>query len=156
MITVLATVIVLGVLVFVHEFGHFLMAKLFGVRVDAFSLGFPPKVLHKQIGDTDYRLSVIPLGGYVKLFGENPKDEVPPELESVSFSHHPLWHRFLIVLAGPAFNLLFCGPGPLPGLCFFRHPLSHHRNRRGESRIPPRPRPASKPATRSCRWEANR
>jgi regulator of sigma E protease len=107
MITVLATVIVLGVLVFVHEFGHFLLAKLFGVRVEAFSLGFPPKVLHKQIGDTDYRLSVIPLGGYVKLFGENPKDEVPPELESVSFSHHPLWHRFLIVLAGPAFNLMF-------------------------------------------------
>ena len=107
MITALATVIVLGVLVFVHELGHFLVAKLFGVRVDAFSLGFPPKVLHKQIGDTDYRLSVIPLGGYVKLFGENPKDEVPPELEPVSFSHHPLWHRFLIVLAGPAFNLIF-------------------------------------------------
>jgi regulator of sigma E protease len=107
MTTALATIIVLGVLVFVHELGHFLMAKLFGVRVDAFSLGFPPKVLHKQIGDTDYRLSVIPLGGYVKLFGENPKDEVPPELQPVSFSHHPLWHRFLIVLAGPAFNLIF-------------------------------------------------
>jgi regulator of sigma E protease len=103
----LATVIVLGVLVFVHELGHFLMAKFFGVRVDAFSLGFPPKVLHKQIGETDYRLSVIPLGGYVKLFGENPKDEVPPELQPVSFSHHPLWHRFLIVMAGPVFNLLF-------------------------------------------------
>ena len=107
MITALATVIVLGVLVFVHELGHFLMAKFFGVRVDAFSLGFPPKVLHKKIGDTDYRLSVIPLGGYVKLYGENPKDEVPPELEPVSFSHHPLWHRFLIVGAGPAFNLIF-------------------------------------------------
>jgi regulator of sigma E protease len=107
MMTVLATIIVLGVLVFVHELGHFLMAKLFRVRVDAFSLGFPPKLLHKKIGDTDYRLSVVPLGGYVKLFGENPKDEVPPELEPVSFSHHPLWHRFLIVLAGPAFNLLF-------------------------------------------------
>jgi regulator of sigma E protease len=107
MVTVFATVIVLGVLIFVHELGHFLMAKLFGVRVDAFSLGFPPKLLHKQIGDTDYRLSVVPLGGYVKLFGENPKDEVPPELEPVSFSHHPLWHRFLIVLAGPGFNLLF-------------------------------------------------
>ncbi|MBU4233605.1 MAG: RIP metalloprotease RseP [Desulfobacterales bacterium] len=107
MITVLATIIVLGVLVFVHELGHFLMAKFFGVRVDAFSLGFPPKLLHKKIGDTDYRLSVVPLGGYVKLFGENPKDEVPPELQPVSFSHHPLWHRFLIVLAGPAFNLIF-------------------------------------------------
>ena len=107
MITALATIIVLGVLVFVHELGHFLMAKLFGVRVDAFSLGFPPKLLHKKIGDTDYRLSVVPLGGYVKLFGENPKDEVPFELEPVSFSHHPLWHRFLIVMAGPVFNLLF-------------------------------------------------
>jgi regulator of sigma E protease len=107
MITALATVIVLGVLVFVHELGHFLFAKFFGVRVDAFSLGFPPKVLHKQIGETDYRLSVIPLGGYVKLFGENPKDEVPPELEAVSFSHHPLWHRFVIVMAGPTFNLIF-------------------------------------------------
>lgn len=107
MITALATIIVLGVLVFVHELGHFLMAKLFGVRVDAFSLGFPPKLLHKKIGDTDYRLSVVPLGGYVKLFGENPKDEVPPELQPLSFSHHPLWHRFLIVLAGPAFNLIF-------------------------------------------------
>ena len=107
MITALATILVLGVLVFVHELGHFLMAKLFGVRVDAFSLGFPPKLLHKKIGDTDYRLSVVPLGGYVKLFGENPKDEVPLELQPVSFSHHPLWHRFLIVLAGPAFNLIF-------------------------------------------------
>jgi regulator of sigma E protease len=107
MVTAIATIIVLGVLVFVHEFGHFLVAKLFGVRVDAFSLGFPPKLLHKKIGDTDYRLSVIPLGGYVKLFGENPGDEVPPELEPVSFSHQPLWHRFLIVLAGPTFNLLF-------------------------------------------------
>jgi regulator of sigma E protease len=107
MVTALATILVLGVLVFVHELGHFLVAKFFGVRVDAFSLGFPPKLLHKKIGDTDYRLSVIPLGGYVKLFGENPGDEVPPELEPVSFSHQPLWHRFLIVLAGPAFNLLF-------------------------------------------------
>ena len=107
MVTALATIIVLGVLVFVHELGHFLMAKLFGVRVDAFSLGFPPKLLHKQIGETDYRLSVVPLGGYVKLFGENPNDEVPPELEPVSFSHKPLWQRFLIVMAGPTFNLLF-------------------------------------------------
>jgi regulator of sigma E protease len=107
MVTALATIIVLGVLIFVHELGHFLVAKLFGVRVDAFSLGFPPKLLHKKIGDTDYRLSVIPLGGYVKLFGENPGDEVPPELEPVSFSHQPLWHRFLIVMAGPTFNLLF-------------------------------------------------
>lgn len=107
MITVVATIIVLGILIFVHELGHFLLAKLCGVRVEAFSLGFPPKLLYKKIGDTEYRLSVIPLGGYVKLLGENPNDEVPPESEPYSFSHHPLWHRFLIVVAGPAFNLLF-------------------------------------------------
>jgi regulator of sigma E protease len=107
MVTALATIIVLGILIFVHEFGHFLVAKLCHIRVEAFSLGFPPKLLHKQIGDTDYRLSVVPLGGYVKMLGENPKDEVPPELEPYSFSHHPLWHRFLIVLAGPTFNLVF-------------------------------------------------
>jgi len=107
MTTVLATIIVLGVLIFIHEFGHFLLAKACGVRVDAFSLGFPPKLLHKQVGETDYRLSVVPLGGYVKLLGENPNDEVPPELEHRSFLHHSLWHRFLIVLAGPAFNFLF-------------------------------------------------
>ena len=107
MVTVLATVIVLGILIFVHEFGHFLWAKLLKVRVEAFSLGFPPKLLGKKIGDTEYRLSFIPLGGYVKLLGENPKDEVPPELLPYSFLHHPLWHRFLIVLAGPLFNLLF-------------------------------------------------
>jgi regulator of sigma E protease len=95
------------VLIFVHELGHFLLAKLLGVQVEVFSLGFPPRLLHKKIGDTDYRLSVIPLGGYVKLLGENPKDEVPPELEPFSFTRHPLWHRFLIVLAGPTFNLFF-------------------------------------------------
>lgn len=107
MITILATIVVLGVLIFVHELGHFLLAKLLKVRVLVFSLGFPPKLLHKQIGETDYRISVIPLGGYVKLLGENPNEEVPPELVAYSFMHHPLWHRALVVLAGPLFNLLF-------------------------------------------------
>ena len=107
MITILSTVTVLGVLIFFHELGHFLLAKILGVRVEAFSLGFPPKLFSKKIGDTDYRLSVIPLGGYVKMLGENPKDEVPPELLPLSFLHRPLWQRFLIVAAGPAFNLLF-------------------------------------------------
>ncbi len=107
MTTVLATIIVLGVLIFVHEFGHFLLAKLLGVRVEVFSLGFPPKLLHKKVGETDYRLSVIPLGGYVKLLGENPGEEIPEELRPFSFKDHSLWHRFLIVVAGPGFNLLF-------------------------------------------------
>lgn len=105
--TILATVVVLGVLIFVHEFGHFLVAKLLKVRVEVFSLGFPPKLVSKQIGETDYRLSVVPLGGYVKLLGENPHDEVPPELMPYSFLHRPLWQRTAIVLAGPAFNFFF-------------------------------------------------
>ena len=105
--TVLATVAVLGVLIFVHELGHFLTAKLLRVRVEIFSLGFPPKLLSRQIGETDYRISVVPLGGYVKLLGENPNDEVPPELLPRSFLHRPLWQRAAIVLAGPAFNFLF-------------------------------------------------
>lgn len=105
--TILATVVVLGVLIFVHEFGHFLVAKLVKVRVEVFSLGFPPKLVSKQIGETDYRISVVPLGGYVKLLGENPHDEVPPELIPYSFLHRPLWQRTAIVLAGPAFNFFF-------------------------------------------------
>lgn len=105
--TIVATLVVLGVLIFVHELGHFLVAKFLGVRVDIFSLGFPPKLLSKQIGETNYRLSVVPLGGYVKLLGENPNDEVPPELIPRSFQHRPLWQRAAIVLAGPGFNFLF-------------------------------------------------
>jgi regulator of sigma E protease len=105
--TVLATLVVLGVLIFVHELGHFLTAKLLGVQVEIFSLGFPPKLVSKQVGETDYRISVVPLGGYIKLLGENPNDEVPSELIPRSFQHRPLWQRALIVTAGPAFNFLF-------------------------------------------------
>ena len=105
--TILATLVVIGVLIFVHEMGHFLVAKFFGVGVEVFSLGFPPKLLHKKVGETDYRISVIPLGGYVKLTGENPGEEIPPELEPRSFSHRPIAQRFAIVAAGPLFNLLF-------------------------------------------------
>ncbi len=105
--TVVATLAVLGVLIFVHELGHFLTAKLLGVKVEIFSLGFPPKLVSKQVGETDYRISVVPLGGYVKLLGENPNDEVPPELMHRSFLHRPLWQRAAVVLAGPAFNFLF-------------------------------------------------
>uniref|UniRef100_A0A7C5AMG9 Zinc metalloprotease n=1 Tax=Desulfobacca acetoxidans TaxID=60893 RepID=A0A7C5AMG9_9BACT len=107
MTTILATVVVLGVLIFVHEFGHFFIAKLLGVRVEVFSLGFPPKLLSRKVGETEYRLSVVPLGGYVRLLGENPHDEVPAELIPRSFLHRPLWQRTAIVLAGPAFNFFF-------------------------------------------------
>ncbi|MGQ9919739.1 MAG: RIP metalloprotease RseP [Desulfobacca sp.] len=105
--TILATLVVIGVLIFVHELGHFLVAKYYGVGVEAFSLGFPPKLISKKVGETDYRISIIPLGGYVKLLGENPGEEVPPALVPRSFSHRPLGQRTAIVAAGPLFNLLF-------------------------------------------------
>ncbi len=105
--TVVAFIVVLGVLIFVHELGHFLLAKLLGVGVLKFSLGFGPKVVGRRIGDTEYLISAIPLGGYVKMVGEAPGEEVPEDLRDRSFTHKPLWVRALIVFAGPAFNMVF-------------------------------------------------
>lgn len=106
--TIFSFILVLGLLIFVHELGHFLFAKLFGVRVLKFSLGFGPKVAGKVIGETEYVISAFPLGGFVKMFGENPDDlEETSEDRDVSFAHKVVWQRFLIVLAGPLFNLLF-------------------------------------------------
>lgn len=98
---------VLGVLIFVHELGHFLLAKLFGVRVLKFSLGFGNKLIGKKWGETEYLISAFPLGGYVKMFGEQPDEEVTTEERAVSFTHKTVWQRFGIVLAGPLFNLFF-------------------------------------------------
>lgn len=101
-----AFIVVLGILVFVHELGHFLFARLFGVGVETFSLGFGPRVFGKTSGITDYRLSAIPLGGYVKMVGEEPDTEVEPEKIPISFQHKNVWKRMIIVAAGPFFNLL--------------------------------------------------
>ena len=107
MIYILSAVVVLGLLIFVHEFGHFLFAKLFGVGVEKFSLGFGPKVVGKQYGETEYLLSAFPLGGYVKMVGESPDAELSEEDQARSFmGKHPL-KRIVIVAAGPVFNLLF-------------------------------------------------
>jgi len=106
--TLVSFVVVLGVLIFVHELGHFLFAKLFGVKVLKFSLGFGPKVLGRVIGETEYLLSAFPLGGYVKMYGENPEESAESSDETDrSFAHKPVWNRFFIILAGPLFNLLF-------------------------------------------------
>ncbi|MGW8194028.1 MAG: RIP metalloprotease RseP [Desulforhopalus sp.] len=106
--TVFSFILVLGLLIFVHELGHFLFAKLFGVRVLKFSLGFGPRVAGKVIGETEYVISAFPLGGFVKMYGENPDEQqVSDEDRSVSFAHKRVWQRFFIVLAGPIFNLLF-------------------------------------------------
>jgi regulator of sigma E protease len=103
---IFAFIIVLGVLIFFHEFGHFLIARLFGVGVEKFSLGFGPRLIGKKIGITDYRLSAIPLGGYVKMVGEEPDAEIDPADLPLSFTHKPVVQRMLIVAAGPVFNIL--------------------------------------------------
>ncbi|NWF93171.1 MAG: RIP metalloprotease RseP [Syntrophaceae bacterium] len=104
MTTIISTIIVLGILVFVHELGHFLLAKRLGVGVLKFSLGFGPKLIGKKVGETDYQIAVFPLGGFVKLIGENPEEEVKEEDRHRSYSAQPIWKRALIVSAGPFFN----------------------------------------------------
>ena len=104
---VIPFIIVLGLLIFFHELGHFLAAKAFGVRVVAFSFGFGPRLLGLKVGETDYRVSAIPLGGYVKMTGEGPDEDLTTEDQQVSFSHKALWKRMLIVFCGPFSNFLF-------------------------------------------------
>ena len=101
------TIVIIGLLIFVHEGGHFLVARWCGVGVRKFSLGFGPKVIGKKIGETEYVISAIPLGGYVKLLGESPKDKITEEERYYAFIHQSLFKRTLIVLAGPMANLFF-------------------------------------------------
>ena len=98
--------IVLGILVTFHEFGHFLAARWVGVKVLKFSLGFGPKIFGRTVGDTEYLVSAIPLGGYVKLFGEDATEPISLKDQQQSFSHQALSHKMLIVAAGPGFNFL--------------------------------------------------
>lgn len=105
--TVIPFVILLGILIFVHELGHFLVARWCGVRVEVFSLGFGKKILKYKKGDTLYCVSMIPLGGYVKMFGEQSDAEIPEDQKPVSFTHKSVWQRIAIVLAGPLMNFFF-------------------------------------------------
>jgi regulator of sigma E protease len=104
--SIAAAVIGLGILIVFHEFGHFLLAKLSGVGVLTFSVGFGPKLWVKKKGETEYALSAFPLGGYVKMVGENPDEEVAEVDIEKSFAHKSLLKRTAIVVAGPGFNLL--------------------------------------------------
>ncbi len=108
MITILAFIIVLGILIFFHELGHFIMAKASGVGVLKFSLGFGPAILKKRIGETQYQIAAFPLGGFVKMLGEDPdeKDQFTHIDPSRSFAHKKLGTRALIVFSGPLFNFL--------------------------------------------------
>ncbi len=99
-------IIVLGVLIFFHELGRFLLAKLFNVKVLKFSLGFGRKLIGKKMGETEYVISAFPLGGYVKMFGEEDDEEITPEEAHRSFYRQPVLNRIVIAAAGPIFNFL--------------------------------------------------
>lgn len=104
---IIPLVILLGLLIFVHEMGHFLVAKYFGVRVEVFSLGFGKKLFKTRRGDTEYAISAIPFGGYVKMFGDELGTEIPDEEKGFAFNHKPVGQRIWIVLAGPLMNFFF-------------------------------------------------
>jgi regulator of sigma E protease len=104
LVMVISVSIVLGVMVLVHEWGHFVVAKSFGVRVEIFSIGFGPRIWGVKRGDTDYRVSALPLGGYVKMAGDNPLEDRKGDPDE--FLSKPRWQRVLIALAGPAMNII--------------------------------------------------
>ena len=104
--SIISAVIGLGLLIVFHEYGHYLVAKLSGVGVLTFSVGFGPKIFVRKRGETEYAVSAFPLGGYVKMIGEDPTEEVSAADREKSFAHKSLLKRSAIVFAGPAFNLM--------------------------------------------------
>jgi regulator of sigma E protease len=120
--SIVAMAAVLGIMIVVHEFGHFAAAKLLGVRVEVFSVGFGKRLFGFRRDETDYRLSAIPLGGYVKMSGENPMDQRTGD--KGEFMSHPRWHRFVIAAAGPFMNIVLA-VGLLTGVFMVRyeHPV---------------------------------
>ncbi len=106
--TIILFLIVLAALIFCHELGHFAFAKLFGIRVDEFAIGFPPKVFGWKRGETEYSLNMIPLGGYVKIFGEDPDDESMNGPDSSrSFVNASEWKQIVVLLSGIIMNIVF-------------------------------------------------
>jgi regulator of sigma E protease len=93
-------------LVIIHEFGHFIAAKATGMRVERFFLFFPPKLVSIKRGETEYGIGALPFGGFVKITGMNPEEELPPEVAPRAYYHQPVWKRIVVIAAGPAMNLL--------------------------------------------------
>jgi regulator of sigma E protease len=108
MIYIVAFILLLGVLVLAHELGHFLAGRLMKVKIEAFSIGFGKPILRKKVGDTEYRLSIVPLGGYVKFYGDDPKSDkpIPQEMTPYLFNNQKVWKRAFIVFSGPLANFL--------------------------------------------------
>lgn len=105
--SVIIFIIVLGVLIFVHELGHFLVAKKSGIRVDEFAIGFPPQIFSFKKGGTKYALNLIPFGGYVKIYGENAEDESVDPNSKDSFVNKSPWIQAAVLIAGVTFNVVF-------------------------------------------------
>lgn len=105
-VAIVAFIVLIGVMVVVHEFGHFAVAKLCGVRVESFSVGFGPRLFGVKRGDTDYKVCLLPFGGYVKMTGENPSEGEQTIEDPGAFTAHPRWQRMLIGLAGPVANFV--------------------------------------------------
>jgi regulator of sigma E protease len=125
----IAFIFILGSAVVLHEFGHFIVAKLFGIRVETFSAGFGPRLIGKKWGDTDYRISAIPLGGYVKLGGDDSNAAIEGEgatdiPEAERFNLRPRWQRILVALAGPVMNILLALAIPFAGALYFGVPAT--------------------------------
>src|SRR6266850_7595258 len=129
LIQILAFIFVLGAAVVLHEFGHFIVAKLLKIRVETFSVGFGPRLFGKKWGDTDYRVSAIPLGGYVKLGGDESNaplegegaSDIPPQER---FDLRPRWQRILVALAGPVMNILTALMIPLAAALMYGVPVT--------------------------------
>src|SRR5215210_1708153 len=125
----LAFILILGAAVVIHEFGHFLVAKLFKIRVETFSVGFGPRLFGRRFGHTDYRVSAIPLGGYVKLGGDESNaplegegaTDIPPE---EMFNLRPRWQRVLVALAGPVMNVITALAIPFAGAFMYGIPAT--------------------------------
>lgn len=128
-IGILAFIFILGAAVVLHEFGHFIVAKLFGIRVETFSVGFGPRLFGRKWGQTDYRVSAIPLGGYVKLGGDESNAPIEGEgatdiPESEMFNLRPRWQRILVALAGPVMNVLTALAIPFAGAMMYGVPAT--------------------------------
>src|SRR3954464_4039286 len=129
MIWILAFIFILGAAVVIHEFGHFIVAKMLGIRVETFSVGFGPRLWGMKWGTTDYRLSLVPLGGYVKLGGDESNapiegagaSDIPPEEQ---FNLRPRWQRIAVAVAGPVMNILTALTIPFMGAVLFGIPIT--------------------------------
>src|SRR6476660_6430408 len=129
LITPAAFIFILGSAVILHEFGHFIVAKLLGIRVETFSVGFGPRLFGRKFGHTDYRFSAIPLGGYVKLGGDESNaplegagaEDIPPE---EMYNLRPRWQRVMVALAGPIMNILTAMAIPFAGAFMYGVPTT--------------------------------